>query len=96
MAVDVEDSNIETKAVSSVQITAFHMNYETGEMTSNFILFDEDGLPFRRDFFSTRDQEEILAFYAETERKIREDNLDIDTASAEVAYSFVISKLKGE
>jgi hypothetical protein len=64
MAVDLNDSQIPTKVISSVQITAFHMNYETGEMTSNFILFDEDGLPFRRDFFSTRDSEEIQSFYA--------------------------------
>ena len=94
MAVAIPTPIVETKTVAQVQITGFRMNYENLEMVSEYMLLLDDGTPYQRGSASTTDPVEIQGFYDEVEALIRADvNMDMDTATGQVAYAFVLGKL---
>ena len=92
MAILLNTPIIETRTVASVQITGFYMNYENPEMRSEYMLLLDDGTPYQRGSASTNNLLEIEGFMNQVETLII-GGKDLDTASAEVAYSFVLSKI---
>ena len=94
MAIALSTPIEEVKRVTQVQITGFRMNYENPEMVSEYMTLLEDGTPYQRGTASTTDLAEIELFMNQVEQLII-GGKDLDTASAEIAYGFVLSKLQG-
>ena len=94
MAIALTTPIEEVKRVTQVQITGFRMNYENPEMVSEYMTLLEDGTPYQRGTASTIDLAEIESFMNQVEQLII-GGKDLDTASAEIAYGFVLSKLQG-
>ena len=94
MAIALNTPIEEVKRVTQVQITGFRMNYENPEMVSEYMTLLEDGTPYQRGTASTTDLAEIELFMNQVEQLII-GGKDLDTASAEIAYGFVLSKLQG-
>lgn len=93
MAVALNTPIVETKTVAQVQITGFSIDYENLSMTSSYMTLLDDNTPYQRGQATTSDPSEIQGFMDSVEALLRADiNKNMDTATAEVAYSFVLSR----
>ncbi len=93
MAQALTTAKTETKVVTTVQITGFHIDYEAATMTSSYMTLLEDGTPHQRGQVNIDGLEAIGEFMKKVEDGIRVDDKSIDEATTTVAYELVLNHL---